>query len=81
LPVVYDITEMDETITEKAETKQREELQGNVNSFLSVVSQEIGWDIIYVKSELHYVRVVTSKGERLVLFNLKDAIDDLEKKF
>lgn len=48
------------------------------NAFLSNIPKEIGSDIIYLKSELHYVRVVTTLGERLVLFNLKDAIADLE---
>lgn len=50
-----------------------------LNTFMSVIPQEIGTDIIYLKSELHYIRVATNKGERLVLFNLKDAITDVEK--
>jgi hypothetical protein len=50
-----------------------------LNTFMTVIPREIGTDIIYLKSELHYIRVVTSKGERLVLFNLKDAITDVEK--
>jgi len=48
------------------------------NAFLSNIPKEIGNDIIYLKSELHYVRVVTNLGERLVLFNLKDAIAELK---
>jgi DNA-binding LytR/AlgR family response regulator len=32
-------------------------------------------------SELHYVRVVTSKGETLVLHNLKDAIAQLPSEY
>jgi DNA-binding LytR/AlgR family response regulator len=32
-------------------------------------------------SELHYVRVVTSKGETLVLHNLKDAIAQLPTEY
>jgi hypothetical protein len=51
-----------------------------VDHFLRRVPAEIGNDVIYLQSELHYVRVVTTAGERLVLFNLKDAIADLEKR-
>jgi hypothetical protein len=51
-----------------------------LNGFWSLIPREIGKDIIYLKSELHYVRVVTTGGEKLVLFNLKDAVADLEKR-
>jgi hypothetical protein len=47
-------------------------------NFLSLIPKEVGNDIIYLKSELHYVRVVTTVGETLVLFNMKDAIADLK---
>ena len=47
-------------------------------NFISLIPKEVGNDIIYLKSELHYVRVVTKVGEKLVLFNMKDAIADLE---
>ncbi len=46
--------------------------------FLSLIPKEIGDDIIYLKAELHYVRVVTPLGERLVLFNFGDSIAALE---
>jgi len=52
--------------------------RGASNAFLALVPNEIGNDIVYLKSELHYVRVVTTVGERLVLYNLKDAIADLK---
>jgi hypothetical protein len=51
---------------------------GAPNAFLALIPKEIGNDIICLKSELHYVRVVTTVGERLVLYNLKDAIADLK---
>ena len=51
---------------------------GASNAFLALIPKEIGNDIICLKSELHYVRVVTTVGERLVLYNLKDAIADLK---
>jgi hypothetical protein len=47
-------------------------------NFISQIPKEVGHDIIYLKSELHYVRVITTLGETLVLFNMKDAIADLE---
>ena len=46
--------------------------------FISLIPRELGTDVIYLKSELHYVRVVTTAGENLVLFTIKDAIADLE---
>ena len=70
--------ELDATVSpaERSETKNTKPQASN--AFMSNIPKEIGNDIIYLKSELHYVRVVTSLGERLVLFNLKDAIADLE---
>lgn len=47
------------------------------NEFLAKFSYKIGTDIIYLMSELHYIRVVTLKGEMLILYNLKDAISEL----
>jgi DNA-binding LytR/AlgR family response regulator len=47
------------------------------NEFLAKFSYKIGIDIIYLMSELHYIRVVTLKGEMLILYNLKDAISEL----
>jgi hypothetical protein len=47
-------------------------------NFISLIPKELGNDIIYLKSELHYVRVVTTVGETLVLFNMKDAMADLK---
>ena len=44
------------------------------NEFLAKFSDKIGTDIIYLMSELHYIRVVTLKGEMLILHKLKDAI-------
>jgi hypothetical protein len=61
-------------------SQPEERLPEPVDHFLHRVPSEIGSDIIYLQSELHYVRVVTTAGERLVLFNLKDAIADLEKR-
>ena len=47
--------------------------------FLPLIPRDMGDDLIYIKSELHYVRVVTTDSENLILYNLKDAISDVEK--
>jgi hypothetical protein len=44
------------------------------SGFLTTLPAELGHDIVYLKSELHYLRVVTTRGSTLVLFNLRDAI-------
>ena len=77
--IQLDFKKINEKMTGHAETRKNEEKPNLKNNFLSIVPQQIGNDIIYLKSELHYIRVVTNDHERLVLFNLKDAIDDLEK--
>lgn len=45
--------------------------------FLGQVPATIGRDIVYLMAELHYLRVVTTGGKALVLYNLRDAIDEL----
>ncbi len=50
-----------------------------VNSdFFTVLPEALGQDIAALTSELHYLRVKTPRGSALVLYNLKDAIADLE---
>lgn len=44
------------------------------NPFFSLLPEHIGRDIMWIKSELHYLRVVTRSGKALILFNLRDAI-------
>ena len=43
-----------------------------------LLPRQLDHNIIYIESELHYVRVVTQKDEALVLYALKDAIADVE---
>ncbi len=43
----------------------------------SQLPAHLGKDVIYLKSELHYLQVVTLLGEGLILFNLKDAINQI----
>ena len=45
--------------------------------FIGKFSGQIGTDIIYIMAELHYVRVVTTNGDALILHNLKDAIEEI----
>jgi DNA-binding LytR/AlgR family response regulator len=52
-------------------------LAGGQRGFLSQLPASIGLDIICLMAELHYLRVVTSKGQSLVLYNLRDAIAEL----
>jgi hypothetical protein len=58
---------------------KKEECFEPPGEFFNRLPREIGDDVVYLKSELHYVRVVTSVGEKLVLYNLRDAIFELEK--
>lgn len=47
-------------------------------SILSRIPIHMGNDIIYIASELHYTRVITTKGKVLILYNFSDAISDIE---
>ncbi len=60
------------------ETVEPQKVPCTKPEFFSLLPVEIGTDVIYLKSELHYVRVATTVGEKLVLYNMKDAIADLE---
>jgi len=53
------------------ETRDREP------GFLFRLPASVGQDIVCLMAELHYLRVVTSKGQSLVLYNLRDAIAEL----
>ena len=44
-----------------------------LQALYQVLPSGIGKEIIYMKAELHYIKVTTCQGEALVLFNLKDA--------
>jgi len=45
---------------------------------LSLIPHALGRDIIYLMSELHYLRIVTTQGETLQLYNLQNAMDELK---
>lgn len=46
--------------------------------FMQLVPESIQGIPIYLKSELHYLQVVTTCGQTLVLYNLRDAVHELE---
>lgn len=56
------------------ETTVAKESKASVLDLLPNVSAE---QILYMKSELHYLNVVTDTDKHLILYNLKDAIGDL----
>ena len=60
-----------------SEALESDDRSAPLSEFCTLIPKEIGTDIVYLKAELHYVRVVTTVGEKLVLYNLKDAIADL----
>ena len=46
--------------------------------FLSLVPTKHRGSIIYLKAELHYLQVVTEQGSSLILYNLRDAVNELD---
>lgn len=47
-------------------------------AFLELLPEQLRGDVIYLQAELHYISVTTTRGRALVLYNLRDAIDELE---
>lgn len=41
--------------------------------FFSLLPSDIGREIMHMEAELHYLKVETTSGEALILFNIKDA--------
>lgn len=60
------------------EDKNKPNSMKTAQGILSLLPGQLGTDVVYLQSELHYVRVVTTQGECLQLYNLKDAIADME---
>lgn len=46
--------------------------------FFDLIDPALGGDLLYLVAELHYLSVVTTKGKSLILYNLKDAINELD---
>ncbi len=60
---------------------QPEEVLGVDLDFFTALPEALGRDVVALTSELHYLRVKTPRGNALVLYNLKDAVADLETHF
>jgi hypothetical protein len=45
--------------------------------FMALVPAAVRGELLYLEAELHYVAVVTSRGRALILYNLRDAMDEL----
>lgn len=62
-----------------AEAVSREAETGLTDAplFYRLLPEAVRAELIYLKAELHYLKVVTVKGKALILYNLKDAIREL----
>jgi hypothetical protein len=58
-----------------AELASSEHGKGAEHIFWAQLPTGIGRDILYLKSELHYLLVVTRQGRSLILCNLRDAME------
>lgn len=45
--------------------------------FMALLPPEVRGDLVYLQAELHYVSVVTHRGRALILYNLRDAVEEL----
>jgi hypothetical protein len=50
-----------------------------VSELFSKVPRKLGYDLLMLRSEDHYLRVHTAKGDALILYRLSDAIEELEE--
>jgi hypothetical protein len=48
--------------------------------FYQLLTRPIKSELLYIKSELHYLLVVTELGRELILYNLKDAVSEIPEK-
>lgn len=46
-------------------------------NFMRLVDPSIHGEVVYMKSELHYLLIVTTKGKDLILYSLKDAVREI----
>lgn len=47
-------------------------------AFFELLPADLRGDVIYLRAELHYISVTTTRGRTLILYSLRDAIDELE---
>lgn len=51
------------------------------NHLLAQLPEYLGREVVYIASELHYLRVTTTQGECLILYSLQNAIKDLSEAY
>lgn len=56
---------------------EKTDIEADLRSTNVSFSETLTEEILYIKAELHYIKVVTSVGSDLVLYNLKDAVREL----
>lgn len=71
---VSEESESEEKENEKEKQTKAAELPNSLAA--AIEKSEVG-ELIYLKAELHYLAVVTSKTKSLLLYNLRDAIHEL----
>lgn len=65
------------TIKNEAKKKETDLQTLKTPHILTLIPKDIGDNIIYMASEMHYLRIVTTKGEALELYSLHNAIEEL----
>jgi hypothetical protein len=76
IPTPLDYTKKKEAILVPPE-KSASDIQPESRRFPSLVRESIGGELVSMTSELHYVNVRTTVGCGLLLYNLRDAISEL----
>ncbi|MBX2848792.1 MAG: LytTR family transcriptional regulator [Acidiferrobacterales bacterium] len=65
------------SVTDSVKEELPNVIERPLPSFLEFVPTEMRGELIYLKSELHYLQVVTTKGISLILYTLKKAVEEL----
>lgn len=71
----------DKTVTDsqvQTETEDHKTQGDCLIGFEKLIPMEMRGELIYLKSELHYLQVVTVNGRSLILYSLKAAMSELE---
>lgn len=63
--------------TKAAQAVSLENMEPPNAAFMDLIPVEKRGEILFLKSELHYLLVVTDKGNSLILYNLGDAVSEL----
>lgn len=63
--------------TTQKQSLEEEKAREEQPSFLQLMPEPLGREILYMQAELHYLRIVTTRGAGLILYNLKDAMKEL----